>query len=209
VSLPVVGGPAAPERADAARNRARNLETARRLVGRRPNREICMDELARAAGVGKGTLYRRFADRSSLCLALLDESERKLQTRVLANFGMPLGTPAATQLTTLLDELVGFVIENAALLAEARAFERGHPARFDIPVHAWRRMALTRLIAQASREGAVQEIDAEIAADLILAALDPDLVVWRLENAAGPDALVALRRAYLDHFRRSVGLPAG
>jgi AcrR family transcriptional regulator len=70
---------AARERADAARNRERILTAARRLLGRRPIHEICMDEVAREAGVGKGTVYRRFADRSSLCHALLDDSERTLQ----------------------------------------------------------------------------------------------------------------------------------
>jgi len=126
VRLPVAGrAEPPPERADAARNRARILSAARKLLGRRPIHEICMDELAKAAGVGKGTLYRRFADRSSLCLALLDDGERDLQERVLARFGLPSDAPAIEHLFVLLEALVAFTMENAALLAEAAAFERG------------------------------------------------------------------------------------
>ena len=38
-----------------------------------------MDDVAAEAGVGKGTLYRRFGDRSSLLRALIDEPERDFQ----------------------------------------------------------------------------------------------------------------------------------
>ena len=38
-----------------------------------------MDAVAEAAGVGKGTLYRRFGDRNGLAYAILDEREREFQ----------------------------------------------------------------------------------------------------------------------------------
>jgi AcrR family transcriptional regulator len=207
--LPIVGQPeiapeSGKERADAARNRTRILAAARRLLGRRPIHEICMDEVAKAAGVGKGTLYRRFADRSSLCLALLDDSERLLQERVLAGFDLPREAPAVERLLVLLDALVTFALENAALLAEAAAFERGRAARVDHPVHAWRKRELSRHIALAQRAGSAPPLDAEMAADLILAGLDPDLMLRKRERA--DDA--ALRRSYLEFFARSLGLSA-
>ncbi|MBK6012294.1 TetR/AcrR family transcriptional regulator [Streptomyces sp. MBT53] len=66
---------AAAERADAARNRARLLEAAARLVAERGAEHVTMHEVAEAAGVGKGTLFRRFGDRDGLLLALLGEAE--------------------------------------------------------------------------------------------------------------------------------------
>jgi AcrR family transcriptional regulator len=204
VRLPILGQQAqALERVDAARNRARILDAARRLLARRPIREIGMDEVARAAGVGKGTLYRRFADRSALCHALLDESERRLQEQALRGFDLPRGTPALAQLLVLLEALLRFAMENAVLLAEARAFERGHKERIDLPVYTWRRRAIARLIEQAAREGSAPPIDADVAANLILATLDPDLMLWSLDRS--PDR-GALREAYLAFWRRSVGV---
>jgi AcrR family transcriptional regulator len=201
--LAVVGQPEAlAERADAARNRARILSAARRLLGRRPIHEICMDELAKAAGVGKGTLYRRFADRSSLCLALLDDAERQLQDRVLAGFDLPKDAPALSRLFVLLDALLTFTMENAALLAEAAAFERGPVARFEHPVYVWRRRELVRLIALSERARSLPPLDAEISADLILACLDADLMRRHLRET--DDA--ALRGRYLAFFARSLGL---
>ncbi|WP_326573432.1 TetR/AcrR family transcriptional regulator [Streptomyces sp. NBC_00481] len=66
---------ATAERADAARNRARLLEAAARLVADRGAEHVTMHEVARAAGVGKGTLFRRFGDRDGLLLALQGDAE--------------------------------------------------------------------------------------------------------------------------------------
>jgi AcrR family transcriptional regulator len=206
VRLPLLGAVVrAPERADAARNRERILAAARRLLGRRSIDAICMDEVAHAAGVGKGTLYRRFADRSALCLALLDDSERSLQELVLRGFDRPPGTPAVERLVDLLDALVGFVMENAALLAEAEAFDRGDLSRFDHAVHVWRRRELMRLIRAAHRAGDLPAIDAEFAADLVLAGLEADRMRYHLARA---ESEAGLRARYLAFFARGLGIPA-
>ncbi|MBB5853340.1 TetR/AcrR family transcriptional regulator [Amycolatopsis umgeniensis] len=52
-------------RADAERNRARVLEAARALFAERGD-DVQMPEIARAAGVGVGTVYRHFPDRQAL-----------------------------------------------------------------------------------------------------------------------------------------------
>ncbi len=80
-----------PERADAARNRARVLAAAERLFAE--SSEVTMEQVAAAAGVGKGTLYRRYPDVASIAQALLDEHERELQERLLRG-PPPLGPGA-------------------------------------------------------------------------------------------------------------------
>ena len=81
------------ERADAARNRALVLEAAARLFSTEGARQVTMERLAAEAGVGKGTLYRRFPDIPSVAAALLDEHERELQERILRG-RPPLGPGA-------------------------------------------------------------------------------------------------------------------
>ncbi|MGV9678988.1 TetR/AcrR family transcriptional regulator [Nocardia sp. NPDC003482] len=75
--------PAPGERADAARNRAKVLHAAAELFRTRDPRAVTMDDIAKAAGVGRGTLYRRYPDVASIALALLDEHERDVQGRLL------------------------------------------------------------------------------------------------------------------------------
>ncbi|MEU1517080.1 helix-turn-helix domain-containing protein [Streptomyces sp. NPDC005811] len=74
------GGGAGAGRSDAVRNRARLLEAARRLVGERGVEQVTMQAVAEEAGVGKGTLFRRFGDRDGLLLALIDEAEAGFRT---------------------------------------------------------------------------------------------------------------------------------
>ncbi|PPJ15685.1 TetR family transcriptional regulator [Nocardia nova] len=60
-------------RADAARNHARILRAANELFARR-GLEVTLDDVAEAAGVGVGTVYRRFANKQELIAAVFDQS---------------------------------------------------------------------------------------------------------------------------------------
>jgi AcrR family transcriptional regulator len=98
--LPLLdGGPV--ERSDAARNREALLAAAQELVHERCGvHGVTMDAVAARAGVGKGTVYRRFESREGLMAALLDRSETVWQASVLSG-PPPLG-PGAPPLERLL-----------------------------------------------------------------------------------------------------------
>src|SRR5574342_294589 len=61
-----------PLRADAERNRRRVLSAASDLFAER-GLDVSLDEIAAAAGVGVGTVYRRFADKDALIDALFED----------------------------------------------------------------------------------------------------------------------------------------
>jgi AcrR family transcriptional regulator len=85
-------GPPA-ERADAARNRQHLLATAREMLAELGPDQITMDALAERSGLGKGTVFRRFATRAGIFQALLDDAERAFQQQVLSG-PPPLGPGA-------------------------------------------------------------------------------------------------------------------
>jgi len=68
-----------PLRADARRNRARLLDEARVAFGERGT-EASLDEIARRAGVGIGTLYRHFPTRDDLVESLISGEVQRLGT---------------------------------------------------------------------------------------------------------------------------------
>ncbi len=90
------------ERRDAARNRELLLEAAQRLVESCGVDGITMDAVAAEAGVGKGTVFRRFGSRAGLMTALLDHSEARWQGQVISG-PAPLGPDAPP-----LDRLLAF-----------------------------------------------------------------------------------------------------
>lgn len=119
------------ERADAARNRARVLDAAARLFREHGVAAVSMDQVANAAGVGKGTLFRRFGDKAGLAVALLDEQERRLQAAILTG-PPPLGPGAepADRLVAFLDAYVDFLDANLDLLHMSETARPG--ARYTI-----------------------------------------------------------------------------
>ncbi|MDQ3933366.1 MAG: TetR/AcrR family transcriptional regulator [Actinomycetota bacterium] len=62
-----------PLRADARRNRERILEAGRKAFAE-SGRDVQMDDIARLAGVGVGTLYRHFPTKEDLVLDLVRQS---------------------------------------------------------------------------------------------------------------------------------------
>ena len=88
------------ERGDAARNRTLLLDAARRLIAERGTDAVTTDDIATAAGVGKGTLFRRFGSRAGLMMVLLDEDEKTQQQAFM--FGPPPLGPGAPPLDRLL-----------------------------------------------------------------------------------------------------------
>ena len=117
---------ATPERADAARNRRKVLAAAEELFTARGVAAVSMDDVAAAAGVGKGTLYRRFGDKSGLAAALLDEREAQLQQDMLGG-PPPLGPGAAPveRLAAFVDAYLGFVVAHLDLVAMSQTASPG------------------------------------------------------------------------------------
>lgn len=125
------GAGAAAERRDAARNRERLLAAARELIADCGAEGLTMDRLAEHAGVGKGTVFRRFGSRAGLMLTLLSESEADFQARFM--FGPPPlgpGAPGMERLISFGAERISYVMEFGDLVLAAEHASRG---RFEAP----------------------------------------------------------------------------
>ena len=171
--LPVAASDSGPaERGDAARNRVLLLDAARRLIAERGPDAVSMDDIATAAGVGKGTLFRRFGSRAGLMMVLLDEDERRLQEAFL--FGPPPLGPGAAPLERLLAygrERLKFVQVHGALLSVA---DRDPQTRYSAVAMLQRRHVRV-LLEEAGTTG---DLDAQTEA--LLALLDADYVHHQL-----------------------------
>lgn len=97
--LPLLSTPP-PERADAARNREALLTAASELIQGCSVDAVTMEAVAAKAGVGKGTVFRRFGSREGLMASLLDHAERAWQEGVISG-PPPLG-PGAPPMERLL-----------------------------------------------------------------------------------------------------------
>ncbi|MFD4600465.1 TetR/AcrR family transcriptional regulator [Streptomyces sp. NPDC058464] len=162
-------GPAPEEpclRADAARNRARLLEAAARLIAEHGVAGVTMEAVAAAAEVGKGTVFRRFGDRTGLLMALLDHSSRQLQADFLGG-PPPLG-PGAPPADRLRAFGVAVLYRSADQLDLQLAAQPEPTRRYANPPIQALRTHITMLLRQIE-PGA----DCELLAQTLLAYLDP------------------------------------
>ncbi|MFF4442581.1 TetR/AcrR family transcriptional regulator [Streptomyces sp. NPDC001621] len=169
IELPVTGQPPA-ERADAARNRAKILEAAARLEAERGPDAVTMNAVAHAAGIGVGTVYRRFGDVAHLLMALLDDRERQFQAEFLTG-PPPLGpgAPPADRLRAFLHAYADYMGDQQTLIT---ALEAASPvARYTSGPYLAAHLHLSTLVHQLRPEA-----DAALLAHLLLAPFAPSLL---------------------------------
>ena len=185
-----IAEPAVRERADARRNRLRVLEAAGALLTEDP-RGTTMEDIARAAGVGKATLYRRYRDKSAIAAALLDEHERRLQDRLLSG-PPPLGPGAAPA-----ERLAAFYAAYVEFLESfghlSRAIETTDQRLATGAHHAW------RLHVSALQHAAELDVDADVLGEQLLAPLDPELYHFQRTRLGRSPQQIARALAYLAH----------
>lgn len=172
--LPILGQTAHRERADAVRNRQKVLAAAEELFRMRGVEATTMDDIAAAAGVGKGTLFRRFVDKSGLAMALLDERERHLQQRIFCG-EPPLGpgAPPGDRLAAFVRSYVAYACSQLDLVLMSETASPG--ARRRTGVFAFWRQHCTLLLTQAGAP------DALMRADLLLAGLSAEQLRYWLD----------------------------
>lgn len=179
------------ERADAARNRAVLIETARAMLTDGGIEQITMDALAERSGLGKGTVFRRFKTRAGIFMALLGDGERAFQERVLSG-PPPLGPGAEP-----LDRLVAFGRARLRFLRENReiaraAFDGRTPVPFGPPT-AMTQQHIRTLLEQSG----VVSAELGILAMQLNAALDVPLLLY-----AAPGDGEQVEEAFEDRLAR-------
>jgi AcrR family transcriptional regulator len=160
------------ERADAARNRVHLLATARQMLAERGADKLTMDGLAEQAGLGKGTVFRRFGSRAGIFQALLDDDERAFQDQVLAG-PPPLGpgAPPVDRLIAYGQARIAFLIEHREIARAALDGSQPVPAGAQTPLS---QLHIRVLLGQAGLGPA----DLDVLAIQLTAALDGPLLLY-------------------------------
>ena len=174
--LPIAAPPAHErERADARRNRERILCAAARLIDQHGIDDISMDDVAAEAGVGKGTLYRRFGDRASLVRALIEEPERDFQEAVIRG-EPPLGpgAPALERLHAFGEGLLRLLDTHARFILSGDKIPVG---RYGHPVYVFQQAHVAMLLREILGEG----VRTEYLVDCLLAPLSAEPFLYQRE----------------------------
>ena len=203
MSQPVTWGPPRAERADAVRNRRLLLAAAREIIAGPGADTLTMDGLAERAGLGKGTVFRRFGTRAGIFQALLDDDERDFQEQVLSG-PPPLGpgAPPADRLIAYGRARIGFLIGHREIARATLDGRQQVPAGSQTPMS----RAHIRFLLGEMRLGPA---DLDVLATQLTAALDGPLLLYLSSDTlagAAPQVSQRLGQGWEDLVRR-VGRP--
>jgi AcrR family transcriptional regulator len=202
VNQPVVSwGAPRPERADAARNRQHLLATAREMLAEQGAAALTMDALAERAGLGKGTVFRRFGSRAGIFQALLDDDEREFQEQVLSG-PPPLG-PGAPPLDRLIAygrARTGFLLGHREIARNSLDGSQPIPAGSSSPLS---RLHIRALLSQLD----LGPSDLDVLAMQLTAALDAPLLLY-VSTEAEPAALDRVADGWQDLVTRVATRPS-
>jgi AcrR family transcriptional regulator len=205
--------PTRPERRDAAEHRRRILETAQRLFAEHGVNAVSMHQIALAAGVGQGTLYRRYAHKGKLCMDLLRDHHEQLVDKLAKGFTTNAKASRLERLDGVLTHIVAFLEEQGALLEPIVATEREAMcapsenthvfAPQQMSFYLWLHELFASLLSAAVEQGELEPLDVSYTADAILAALNP--MVYRFQRQergfSQERILQGLHRIYVEGIR--------
>ena len=202
MSQPVIWGAPHAERADAARNRVHLLTTARQMLAEQDAARLTMDGLAERAGLGKGTVFRRFGTRAGIFQALLDDDERAFQQQVLSG-PPPLGPGAAPleRLTAYGRARASFLVRRRDIARAALDGSQPRPAGSRTPMS---QIHIRMLLAQLS----LARVDLDMLTVQLAAALDGPVLLYlsSVELADADEVEQRIGQAWQDLAER-VGRP--
>jgi Transcriptional regulator len=142
------------ERADASDNRKLILQTAKTLFDTYGVNEVSMHQIAKTAGIGQGTLYRRYAHKGELCSDLMEDTANALVEDIDATLEKLKEAPTEERFGALLDHLVDFIDAKSQLLIPLHNVymsEKDTTAFFRSPIYLHLKNALSSLVEERLR----------------------------------------------------------
>jgi AcrR family transcriptional regulator len=196
-----------PERRDAAENRQRILETARQLFAEQGVENVTMHQIAKAAGIGQGTLYRRYANKGELCFALLRVSFAEMCNQVDQALAKSESKSRLAQLDDLLKQLVNFIENQIPLIGVIETGDgiKKHKSPYRNPLYDWAHQTVSRLLQEAIAQAEILPLDTIYTADALLAALNADMYRFqRLDRGFTPEQILqGVRWIYIERLKIS------
>jgi AcrR family transcriptional regulator len=202
------------ERRDAAEHRQRILEVAQRLFAEHGVDAVNMHQIALAAGIGQGTLYRRYRHKGELCMDLLHERHEQFMAEIATLLATKATSSALERLDGVFALCVALLEEQGALLEPVASSniqdmlcdESDRSRQFSqrrVPFYLWLQELFASLLTEGVQQSELAPLDIPFTTEAILATLNPMLYRYqRQENGFSPERILqGLRRIYIEGLK--------
>ncbi|KRF03131.1 hypothetical protein ASG89_23610 [Paenibacillus sp. Soil766] len=166
------------ERKDAMENRQLILQTAKQLFHDYGVQSVSMHQIAKTAGIGQATLYRRYADKGDLCFDILQHYGNQFTNEIMIYLEEHKQAAPIDRLTGILDLWIDEIEEKAELIVAMSTklemnCEDGRGNFFLSPVYHFIRNKLSELILESLGPKRDQQTEPDFAAHTIICSISP------------------------------------
>lgn len=166
------------ERKDALEHRRLILQTAQALFNEHGVRPVSMHQIAKTAGIGQATLYRRYAHKGDLCSDILQDYGHQLMNQVTAYLEERWQCSAAERLDGIVDLWIDAIEEKSDLIIAMEAKIACEDTRgnfFHSPMYIFFRTKMSELLAEIIDSGTSQQAsaNADLSAHAIICSMSP------------------------------------
>ncbi|MEK5164010.1 TetR/AcrR family transcriptional regulator [Paenibacillus sp. FSL R5-0527] len=181
-------------------NRRRILASARELFIKNGVDKVNMHQIAKTAGVGQASLYRRYSDKGDICLEIACEEYQPLFDEVQAFLDQSPETAALDRLYHVIVRYVSFLEAKVPWLCEVGRASTGHRP-LQSPLCQWMRNISRNLLNEAVEQGDVSGVDIPYTIEALLAVLHNIDYHLQDEGFTSQRVLDGLQRIFIEGLK--------
>ncbi|MBJ6361711.1 TetR/AcrR family transcriptional regulator [Paenibacillus sp. GCM10012307] len=143
---------------------------------------VSMHSIAKRAGIGQGSLYRRFTDKGEICSALLRHSTGQFLTQLeLGTKQSQAERPALERLKDSIGQIVDFIDQHGELLHLIKTEFTGKKqlTQFEHPFFRRVSAIISELLSEAVDNEEIVDTDIQFTTTALLAVLSPDMYLFQ------------------------------
>ncbi|WP_219640939.1 TetR/AcrR family transcriptional regulator [Cohnella sp. CFH 77786] len=195
------------ERKDAAEHRKLILRTAESLFDLHGVRGVSMHQIARTAGIGQGTLYRKYAHKGDLCLDIIQDYTQAFVEEVGRYLAKNREKPAEDRLGWVLDMWIDAMEKKSELIMTIQAHhcaeseESRAASFFQSSLYLFMRGRISELLAEIAESRPGPNADPVLTAHALICAMAP-VGHFHIKRELG-----YTKEQMKNHYRRMCYLP--
>lgn len=161
------------------------LLTAKNLFAEHGVNDVSMHQVAKAAQIGQGTLYRRYANKSDLCMELMKDNFQKFTVQLQFTLAELHTHSVHDRLLAAFQQQIRFFDDQfewiSVIGSQQRTCESNDKMVFNSPPYQYLFTTYQSLLSEAQHKGEIIEIDINFTAHMLITNLFPDSFLYLKE----------------------------
>ncbi|WP_141432238.1 TetR/AcrR family transcriptional regulator [Bacillus sp. 03113] len=169
------------KRRDAKEISAAILQTTEFLFTKYGVENVSMHQIAKAAKVGQGTMYRRYANKGDLCMDLMKEHFQSLQEETIQYLKDAKAISVKERIQVIFKRLLYYVEQHSRLFEAIQSYttcEKTKKPFYDAPPYVFMHNTIRLLLEEAIETKVVRPINADFTAHTLLSSINPKMYIF-------------------------------